>query len=139
MTNCNFVPITEKKISNFKSSRTNLYPIFNEKFKFCSKNIYLHIQFFYRLNFINNFKYRGSPVSTIFWLMRFCTIRGIALIGEWFSTKTCEIAQFEFQSPLFYNIFRWKNLLLSLKTSIINFVWNTSMYCTFKNKYWTDS
>ena len=27
-------------------------------------------------------KYRGSPVSTIFWLMRFPTIRGIALIGD---------------------------------------------------------
>ena len=26
--------------------------------------------------------YRGFPVSTVFWSMRFCTIKGIALIGE---------------------------------------------------------
>ena len=48
-------------------------------------------------------------------------IRGIALIRDWFSIKTREIGQFQFQSPYFYNIFLWKNLLLSLKTTIIDF------------------
>ena len=38
-------------------------------------------------------KYMGSPVSTIFWLMKFHTIRGIALIGDWFTT--CKIGQFK--------------------------------------------
>ena len=56
--------------------------------------------------------------STIFWVVRFCTIRGIALIEDWFSTKTCEIGQFEFQSPLFYRIFMWKNLLLILNLAL---------------------
>ena len=40
--------------------------------------------------------------STIFWVVRFCTIRGITLIRDWFSTKNHEIGQFKFQSPLFF-------------------------------------
>ena len=68
-----------------------------------------------------NYKLQGSPVSTVFWLMRFRTIKGIALIGDWFSTKSCEIGKFEVQSPLFYKIVMWKNLLLSLETTIIIF------------------
>ena len=63
--------------------------------------------------------YMGSPVSTVFRLMRFCTIRGIALIGDWFSTKTWKIGQFKFQSLLFDKIFMWKNLLLISKNTII--------------------
>ena len=83
---------------------------------------------------------QGAPIiiSTVFWLMMFCTIRGIALIGDWFS-KTCETGQFKCQSPLFYKIFLWKNLLSSWKTTIIAFFWNTSIYCNSKHKYWTDS
>ena len=45
--------------------------------------------------------YRGSPVSTVFWSMRFCTIRGITLIGNWI----------QMSKSTFFNINWWKTLL----------------------------
>ena len=47
-------------------------------------------------------KYRGSPDSTNFGSQDNRVIRGIVLIGDWFSTKTREIDKFDLQSPLFY-------------------------------------
>ena len=46
--------------------------------------------------------YRGSPDSTNFGSQENRVIRGIVLIGDWFSTKTREIDKFDLQSPLFY-------------------------------------
>ena len=47
-------------------------------------------------------KYIEGVLCWFGWTLRFCTIRRIALIGDWFSSKTREIGQFKFQSPLFY-------------------------------------
>ena len=63
--------------------------------------------------------YWRSPVSTVFWLMMLCTIRGIALIGDWFSTKTHEIGQFKFQRPLFWFIFFFSLKLQNFKSKLI--------------------
>ena len=55
---------------------------------------------------------------------------------------TCEVDLFEVLEIMaemwHYIIVIRKNLLKSLKTTIINF-FQTSIYCTFKHKYWTDS
>ena len=52
-------------------------------------------------------------------------IRGIVLIGDWFSTKTRKIDKLDFQSPLFYikqKKFSWKTLLFYSET-ILNALW----------------
>ena len=41
--------------------------------------------------------------------MRFCTIR------DWFSTKTCKIGQFQFQSPLFFIRFSFEKTAFECK------------------------
>jgi hypothetical protein len=52
-------------------------------------------------------KYRGSQHNRV--------IRGIVLIGDWFSTKNCETDKFNFQSPLFYT----KNLIILFRNQFL--------------------
>ena len=56
------------------------------------------------LNSLNTLYYRGSPDSTNFGFQDNRAIGEIVLIGDWFSTKTCEIDKLEFQSALFHII-----------------------------------
>ena len=65
--------------------------------------------------------YRGSPVSTILWLIRFRIIRGIALIGDWCDVvlKPVKLANLNFKFLFFHDFLVKKNLLMSLKTTII--------------------
>ena len=59
--------------------------------------------------------YRGSPDSTNFGFQDSRVIRGIMLIGDWFSTKTREIDKLDFQSPPFY---LHTDFIFSLKTML---------------------
>ena len=54
------------------------------------------------------------------------SIKGIVLIGDWFSTKTCEIDRFDFQSLLFYINIK----LFFVKTLL--FCWESNIYCSLK-------
>ena len=64
---------------------------------------------------------RGSPDSTNFGSQDNRVIRGIVLIGDWFSTKNREIDKFDFQSPLFYTkklIILFRNQFLMLLNTV---------------------
>ena len=65
---------------------------------------------------------RGSPDSTNFGSQDNHVIRGILLIGDWFSTKTHENDKFDFQSPLFYmnNKFSYEKSCHFVEKPIIN-------------------
>ena len=65
--------------------------------------------------------YRGSPDSTIFGFQDNRVIRGIVLIGDWFSTETREIDAFDFQSPFLHinkKFFLLKTLLFFSESNI---------------------
>ena len=92
--------------------------------------------------------YSESPISTDFWLMRFCTNWRIALIGDWFSTKTHEICQFKCQSPLFHKywfflvkkhffLFRNQYLvrLILLNRNVVIFDWKTTNFYKSKSEF----
>ena len=72
--------------------------------------------------------FRRSLVVTVFWFMRFRNVRGIALMGNWFSTTTCEIALIETvltRDPMYFG-----------SSAIPDFSFSFKKICLFKRGSW---
>ena len=65
--------------------------------------------------------YRRSPICAVFWFLGHRTIRGTALIGDWFSTKTLKLETSVFKVP-----FLWKCWYFSL--SLMQYPWISSSF-----------